>query len=149
MKKIYWVVALLFVFVGILSLLNDEPVDFKSNPQVGIQFHHGTLKEAILQARNQQKLIFIDVYATWCGPCKKLKSKTFTDAKLGEYFNEHFICVALDGEEPEGSAFVKSYEISSYPTMIFINHDGVEIRRIIGYQTAKQLLKIAQEISIK
>ena len=66
----------------------------------------------------------MDIYATWCGPCKQLKKYTFTDKEAGDYFNANFVNVALDGEQDEGSILAQKFELNAYPTLFFINSDG-------------------------
>lgn len=57
----------------------------------GIEFFHGTYDEALEKARTGNKQIFVDVYTSWCGPCKKMAKEVFTLPEVGTYFNEHFI----------------------------------------------------------
>ena len=67
---------------------NNPTVNFKEDTKEGIQFHKGTWAEALALAKKDNKFIFLDVYASWCGPCKQLKKRTFSNDKVGTYFNE-------------------------------------------------------------
>ena len=62
----------------------------------GIDFFHGSYEEALKKARSENKGIFVDVYTSWCGPCKKMAREVFTQAGVGDYFNTHFVCLKLD-----------------------------------------------------
>lgn len=112
-----------------------------------IQFSSGTFNALLEQARKENKVIFMDIYATWCGPCKLLKKTTFTDEELGAYFNTNFINIAMDGETSEGKKLRERYEVRSYPTMLFINPDGSIKDEAVGYHTASQLLKVAKKVT--
>ncbi|HHG84150.1 MAG TPA: DUF255 domain-containing protein, partial [Bacteroidetes bacterium] len=57
----------------------------------GIKFFHGTFAQAKAKAKKENKLIFMDAYTSWCGPCKWMAANTFTDASVGAYFNQHFV----------------------------------------------------------
>jgi thiol:disulfide interchange protein len=52
--------------------------------------------KAVEAARSSDKLLFLDIYATWCGPCKYLENNVYTDENLGEYYNVSFINLKMD-----------------------------------------------------
>ena len=112
--------------------------------QNGIQFTSGTWAEVLEEAKTQKRLIFVDAYTTWCGPCKMMDRNTYTDAGVGLYFNENFINVKLDMERGEGLQFARTYEVNAYPTVLFINHEGMEIHREMGYRSPLELMRAGQ-----
>ena len=114
--------------------------------ETSIQFSNGTFNEILEQAKKENKVIFMDIYATWCGPCKLLKKTTFTDKEVGDFFNMKFINIAVDGETTEGKKLRERYEVRSYPTMLFITPDGSIKEEAVGYHTASQLLKVAKKV---
>ena len=67
--------------------------------QEGIQFFGGNWEEAIETAKKEHKLIFVDAYAEWCGPCKRMAKEVFTQKELGDFFNKYFINVKMDMEK--------------------------------------------------
>ena len=71
----------------------------------GIEFFEGSWDEALNEAREDDKVIFVDAYAKWCGPCKKMAKDVFTQDRVGRFFNERFINIKMDMEEPEGIKF--------------------------------------------
>ncbi len=126
---------------------NNPAVNFKENTKEGIQFHKGTWAEALALAKKDNKLIFLDVYASWCGPCKRLKKKTFSNDKVGAYFNEHFINVSLDGEVGEGTTVSSQYNVTSYPSLYLINGDGKIVTETGGFLNANELILFGKSTS--
>jgi thioredoxin 1 len=110
----------------------------------GITFFKGTYKDALAEAKKQNKLVFIDAYASWCTPCKQLKQNTFTDESVAEYFNQHFINVAIDIEKGEGPNLATQYNITHFPTMIIADKDGKRITFTVGYIKPDDLLGFAR-----
>jgi thiol-disulfide isomerase/thioredoxin len=111
----------------------------------GITFSHGSWQEILDLARQEQKLIFVDAYTEWCGPCKMMARNTFPDEKVGEYFNQHFVNYKFDMEKGEGPEFAQKYSVNAYPTLLFIDHTGKVIHRAVGYQAPTGLLREAQQ----
>jgi len=93
-----------------------------------------------LEAEKTDKLVFIDAYAKWCGPCKRMAKEVFTLQEVGDFYNENFINVKLDMEVEDGMSFGKKYPVSAYPTLFFINSQGEVIKKIKGGQQGDQLI---------
>ena len=143
MKNVVYIALIAIAGLAVYAFINPT-ADFKTDNKAGIQFHRGTWKEALEIAKKENKLIFLDIYATWCGPCKLLKSTTFSNKTVGKYFNETFINVSLDGEKGDGEILSDKYRISGYPTLLFINKDGNIVTQADGYHDADELLKLAR-----
>jgi thiol-disulfide isomerase/thioredoxin len=111
----------------------------------GIEFFHGPWSEALEKAKTEDRLIFVDAFASWCGPCKRMAAETFTNPKVGDFFNSNFICLKLDMEKPENSEFAGKYPVSAYPTVMFIDATGKIILKDVGYREADPLLDMAQK----
>ena len=90
----------------------------------GIQFSHGTWKEILSQAKKENKLVFIDVYTSWCGPCKKMVAEVFQRKEIGTLFNASFVNYKIDAEKGEGIEIAKKFGVRSFPTYLFVNGDG-------------------------
>ncbi|MEZ4978700.1 MAG: thioredoxin family protein [Chitinophagales bacterium] len=99
----------------------------------GIEFFEGSLEEALAKAKLEDKLIFIDAYTTWCGPCKAMNKNVFTDVNVGEFYNKSFINLKIDQEKGEGLDFAKKYNVRFYPTFVFINSEGEMAHKAVGY----------------
>lgn len=106
----------------------------------GIQFFHGTWEEAVAKAKEQKKVVFVDAFTTWCGPCKRMASEVFVKENVGNYFNTNFINYKYDMEKDGGPAFARKYNVTAYPTLLFIDGEGKEVHRELGYRAAEALL---------
>lgn len=109
----------------------------------GIAFQHIGFEEALAKAKQEDKLVFIDFYTDWCGPCKQMAKYTFTDPAVGEYYNKHFINLKLDAEK-EGRPQAQKYGVSSYPTTIFLDGKGNVVIKQSGSKNANTLLKMGR-----
>ncbi|MCR9171053.1 MAG: thioredoxin family protein [bacterium] len=112
----------------------------------GISFEHISLDAALEKAKAENKPIFIDVYATWCGPCKYLSREVFVEEELGAYMNEHFINLKLDGEEGDGDYLMAEFGLDAYPTMLFLSPDREELNRIVGAVSANEILEVSKGV---
>lgn len=101
--------------------------------QNGFNFQQGSWEEVKALAIKENKPIFIDFYAKWCGPCKMLKSVTFTNRSAGAFFNKEFINYSIDVDTPGGRLLANQYGVSSYPTLLFLNPHTQEVQREIGF----------------
>ncbi|GAB7085956.1 thioredoxin fold domain-containing protein [Marinifilum fragile] len=98
----------------------------------GINFEHGTFSEALAKAKAQNKLLFIDGYAVWCGPCKKMTKTVFLEKEVGDYFDEHMVAIKMDVERGEGPAIKRKYGISGLPGYIIVDRDDNVVYRFSG-----------------
>ena len=106
----------------------------------GIKFREGDWNSMLKQASKSNKLIFLDCYTSWCGPCKMLAKHVFTVDSVADFFNRNFICVKMDMEKGEGPELAKKYNIAAYPTLLFINGNGEQVHTVVGYQKPGKLL---------
>lgn len=130
-----------------MAFLWGMPLQSSGNdPEVGMNFHQGSWQEVLEQARNENKLVFLDLYASWCGPCKKLKSKTFPDTDVGQFFNANFINYAVDAEKGIGRDLASAYRITGYPTLLFLDGQGNLVAKTVGYHTPEQLISVGKQV---
>ena len=135
--KVSLLLFILFEF-GYLSV--DELATKK-----GIDFYNGTYQEALEKAEKEEKLVFVYLYANWCGVCKSLKKNTLKDKEVGSFYNEEFINLALNAEKGEGKIIAESIALRSYPTLLFLNGgDGRILNRVSGYKTPIQLINLGK-----
>jgi len=110
----------------------------------GIVFEQGTWKEVLAKAQQTNKPIFVDIYTTWCGPCKQMSSNIFPLETVGKVFNENFICYQIDAEKGEGIAIAKKYGVKAYPTYLFIKGDGNLFYLTVGSMPEKSFIALSK-----
>lgn len=110
----------------------------------GIVFIENSWLDALHQAQLKNKYIFVDAYATWCGPCNLLKTTTFKNSKAATFFNDNFINVAIDMEKGDGPALAQHWGIQAYPTLIVFDANGKPVTGTVGYMGANDLIKFGK-----
>jgi thioredoxin-related protein len=131
-------------FILFLILTNTSWAQLKSGS--GIQFRENTFDEALQIAKKENKLVFLYVYATWCGPCVELKITTFKNKSVGLIYNSTFINLSLNGEKGEGSILSQKYGVQAYPSFFFIRPDGKVLYRAEGFYDSKGFLELGKEV---
>lgn len=146
MKKI---VGLLFL-VGFISssFVSNEPVKAIQIDSVEeIIFSQMSFAEALIEAKKTGKIIFLDAYTDWCGPCKKMSAHTFTDQKVAKLFNSKFINLKIEMEKnPDGPEIARKYSVRAYPSLLFIDGDGKIVKYVVGYQNPDQLIAVGKSL---
>jgi thiol:disulfide interchange protein len=142
MKKIFLgIIAAALIGFAFTSNTNSQKTAKQTHAK-GIEFFDGSWAEAKLKAKKEGKLIFMDAYASWCGPCKMMAKNTFTDEKVAEFFNKNFINVKMDMEKhKEGPRLSKKYGLRAYPTLYFLNNKEEIVHQSIGYLKPGQLIE--------
>lgn len=143
MKKTLKLTSLLIAFLLV------HAVGQAQGEASGIEFFHGTMREAKQKAADSGKLIFLDAYATWCGPCKWMAANSFKDAQVATFFNEHFINVKMDMERGEGPDLARRLGVRAYPTLFFLQPDGSIALKSTGAKDAYGLLDLAKGVMKK
>jgi thiol:disulfide interchange protein len=139
-------ILLLGVLLAIITLANLPATKAENGTETGISFHEGTWAEALQLAKQEGKPIFLDISASWCGPCKMLKARTFPNQEVGRFYNSNFINVAVDGEKGEGIELARKYGIKGYPTLLFIDTNGSLIAQTAGFRNPKQFIELGKQI---
>jgi len=121
-----------------------------------------SMNEALEAQKKEPRKIFMDAYTTWCGPCKLLDKKTFTNADLATYINKHYYPVKFNAEGTEeikykdmtftnpghdasrkgrnaSHQFSQAMQISGYPTLAFFDEKGELVQLLTGYRSAEDL----------
>ena len=104
-----------------------------------------TFKEALAAAKKEGKLVFVDCYTSWCGPCRDMAEKVFPQKEAGDYFNPRFVCVKYDMEKGEGEELAKRFEVRAYPTFLIVRPDGTAQHKIVGGSDLKAFIAQVEE----
>ncbi len=138
---------LLFVTIALLFSLSTFA---QHSASTGIKFTESSWKEIVKKAKAEKKLIFMDAYTTWCGPCKMLQARVFPDKALGDFFNQNFVNAAIDMESDEGVRLSSIYEVQGYPSLFFIDpNTGKVVKMFLGYTEIDQLLNAGKKLAAK
>ena len=120
-----------------------------SSAQPGIRFEKGSLKTALEKAKKEKKYLFVDVYATWCGPCKYMSEKVFTQQSVGDYFNATFVNTKIDADRGEGPSVLRRYKVEAFPTFLLLDGDGNLVGRMIGGSPADEFIEQVKELKAR
>lgn len=130
----------IFVFSALIIVLMLGSCAKESEPEAtagGVDWLL-SMEEAVSEAEKQDRPIMIDVYADWCGWCKRLDSDTYIHedvvARAGE-----FVSLKLDADA--NRSIMSQYGIGGLPTILFIGADGKEIHRVIGYKPPAEFVR--------
>src|SRR3990172_7641161 len=107
-----------------------------------IRFQDKSFNEAQELAKKENKLIFIDFYTTWCGPCKKMEKEVFPNNSVADFFNKNFINLRRDAEKGEGIKLATKYEIQVYPTLLFVSADGAMAHQACGFRDPEHFVEL-------
>jgi uncharacterized protein YyaL (SSP411 family) len=127
--------------------LDKTPADkAKKNSKTIVKFQEMSLKDALTKAKAEGKMVFIESYTRWCGPCKTMKNVYMQDEELASYLNDNFICLNIDMERGEGPYIRKRYPHGTFPSLLFIKNNGTLKNKFIGLPDfgAQELLNFAR-----
>ena len=133
------------IIMRLLTLLSFC-IFFMSNVSgQGIEFFQGTWDEALAEAKKQDKIIFVDAYAVWCGPCKRMSKNVFPHKEVGQFYNKNFVNLKLDMERGEGAKFRKKYPVSAFPTLFYIDYTGEIVMQVKGAQDVRGFIGLGSK----
>lgn len=118
----------LFLSVAAQRMPAQSTIQFLNQPE---------WEEVIKEAQRSHKIIFLDAYTTWCGPCKRMEKEVFSRSEEADFFNRNFLNVKYDMERGEGRELRKQFGVKVFPTYLFIHPDGQVLHRIVGAHTAE------------
>ena len=119
-------IKIAFCFVFILAMAPG----FSQNHS--INFIEKPWSEILTMAKNENKMIFLDAYTSWCGPCKWMAANMFTNDSIADFYNQKFICAHFDMEKGEGITLARTFQVKAYPTLLFINNNGEMVHLRVG-----------------
>lgn len=102
-------------------------------------------ERALEQARQEKKLIFVDFYTTWCGPCRWMENNVFSTQEVEQFMSDKFVCLRINIEQEE-EALVEKMAIESIPTLVFFDADGNVLNRGSGALESTDLISVAKKV---
>ena len=136
-KLAFWVLLALVGGFALDAAAQDEGTK-------GIRFHQNESWDEMLKlAQKEDKMIFMDCYTVWCGPCKALARDIFPQEKVGDFFNPRFINVQYDMEKGDGKMLYDKYKkyIVGFPTLLLLDKNGNVLQQMAGYHEADDLIE--------
>lgn len=130
----------------VLTLLAVGLFSAYTPKEEGIKFYYN-LEEAKKVAKAENKLIFLDGYASWCGPCKMMDRKVFSNSSVGAFYNKHFISVKIDMDK--NARLRNFYKVRAYPTLLYLNADGEIISKKVGYHDSEDFVELGEKAKSK
>jgi thioredoxin-related protein len=127
---------------GIFLLFVINCFTVAARAQEGIHFQRSAWADILQQAAQENKLVFIDAYTTWCGPCKQMSKEVFTQNEVAKFYNQKFVNYKIDMEKGEGPTLAKRYKVAQYPTLLFVDAAGNLVHRAAGYHDKAQLIEL-------
>ncbi|PXY03207.1 hypothetical protein DF185_03750 [Marinifilum breve] len=137
MKKVFTLMT-----VALMVLFQSGNVEAQNRE---VEFEHTSWKKVLKKAKKQDKLIFVDCYTSWCGPCKMMAKDVFTQDHVADFFNSNFVNFKIDMEKGEGPELKPGWKITAYPTFLVVNVKGEVIHRIVGAYGADEFIEYVKE----
>ncbi len=109
-----------------------------------INFEKGNWEAVKAKAKKDGKIIFIDFYTSWCGPCKQMAKNVFTLKDVGEFYNQNFVNYKVDAEKGEGSDLAKKYSIGAFPTLVFTDAGGKFLHQAVGGMRGNDFIELGR-----
>jgi outer membrane protein OmpA-like peptidoglycan-associated protein/thiol-disulfide isomerase/thioredoxin len=109
--------------------------------QQAIRFENLKWKAVLEKAKKENRMIFLDCYTAWCGPCKWMEKNVYTNDTIASFYNSNFICVKTDMEKNEGFDLAKKYNITAYPTLLYLTASGEVAHRTCGASPVSEFLE--------
>ncbi|MFI3318303.1 MAG: thioredoxin fold domain-containing protein [Rikenellaceae bacterium] len=118
----------LLAIVAVASL--SAQVDFKSANPVDLY----------KMGAESGKLVFVDLYASWCPPCRTMESQVFSREDVGEFMAKRFVSAKFDIDQQIGGAMASQYGVRSIPTYLIFNGKGELVGRMQGGMSAMDFM---------
>ena len=137
MKRLLTIFGLIFLFLATSEAIAQDEIHFD---QSGYQ-------SVLKRSQKEHKPIFYFIYANWCPHCTKMKDEVFKDSAVAAFMNKNFICAMQDLEKGEGAFFKNKFQVTVFPTFLFMDEYSTVLYRFNGeYQTANFLAEVQNVI---
>lgn len=131
--------------VKIMEIKDNECVEVTVRPEFQFQFvEMAPISKVFELAGNLDKLVYLDINAKWCLPCKLMQRDVYTHKETAAFFNDNFISYMVDMESGEGPDLKLIYEINTLPTLLWLDSNGRVVHRKEGACYQEELIKNAR-----
>jgi thiol:disulfide interchange protein len=129
--------SIVAAFVIVVATSCGAPIDPAAPPFRAIAF-----EDAAEEAARDGKLVFLDFYATWCPPCRRLDAETWKDPQVVSWLEANAIPLKIDAERNPGLS--ERFMVEAYPTLVFLDPSGREVLRVLGFRDPAAFLAAAK-----
>jgi thiol:disulfide interchange protein len=138
------VLILGFIFYGFAQ--SKKQIFMAKTPVI---FEHTSFETALSKAKKENKLVFIDFYASWCPPCLAFANDILTDVEVGSKMNASFVNIKYDAEQGEGKIIAKKYNVKAYPALMILDTNGNIIETVADENVPSKQDMIALSLKYK
>lgn len=126
MKKVFFVVCVCLL-AGMTVYAQNRSIEFLHPDEI-------SWKKVLKKAKKEKKMIFMDCYTSWCGPCKRLAKEVFTLDSVADYYNKNFVCIKYDAEKDKDKGYSPNnpYGIPAFPTLLYMDNRGNVVHCMVG-----------------
>lgn len=114
----------------------------RGDPSQDLVAWRGSFEQAVDEAKQADKPLFVVFSAEWCGPCNQMKAWVFSDTAISEYIEDDFVPVRIDLTHNEAAAvdLAQRYDVSGIPALLVLNADGIAVSQSAGYKSKDELM---------
>lgn len=138
MKNIFIIAFSILLLLSCNNNQNIQLINWETN-------YNTALEKAI----KENKSIMIDFYTDWCTICKIMETNVYLDREIASNINYNFVPLKINAEDNDKKLLTNQYNISAFPTTVFINTNGFIIKKILGYIDTNDLLEEIKNIEEK
>ena len=112
--------------------------------------------DGLAAAASAGRPVIVDVVTDWCGWCRRMDRDVYARGEIGDYLNRHFIMVRLNAESGErvtyagrtltARSLAGGFQVTGYPTTIFLKSDGTHLVNVPGYLPPDRFMKLVRFI---
>ena len=130
-KKV-WVSPVIFILIALVVYFGNVELQSylgrNALQETGLTLHE--LPEALRIAKEQNKLVLVDMSAIWCPTCRKLDKEIFADERVKMAMAEDYVFARVEYESEAGEAFMARYNVRGFPTLLVLRTNGEKIRQL-------------------
>lgn len=111
----------------------------------GVEFGNGNLETMLSEASSADKLLLVELFATWCGPCRAME-RTLAQDSVGDYINPRFVSVRYDVDKAEGAMIARKFGVRSIPVCLILDAEGNLVGKLVGAASPSDFITNMQRL---